>query len=241
LAATINEGKTMDTQVVAEQISEKVHRYKREWEERYSSLLVGRSHWKFTAWAELFIIAGLIVALWNVARTSHSELYVLDRTGTAVNYAGSVKPVSMDDSAWDVVRVEQLKKFISAWRSVTSDTAAQNSDWDTAFAFVGENSPAFAVLAKWYQEHDPLKRAAKGELVTVQFKTFDPPTSGSHTYGLWWTETNVATNGQVISTKTWHARIVYAQKIPSNEFARSVNGLGVLATELSFEPVEEAK
>jgi type IV secretory pathway TrbF-like protein len=239
---TINEEKTMSTEVlIPEQVGAKVRRYKREWEERYSSLLVGRSHWKFTAWAALAIIAGLSVALWNVARTSHVELYVLDRTGSVVNYAGPVKPVSMDDAAWDTVKVEQFKRFISYWRSVTSDTAAQNLAWDSAFTFVGENSPAAMVLNKWYEEHDPLKRAAKGELVTVQYKTFDPPTKDSHTYGLWWTETNVSTSGQAISTKTWHARVVYTQKVPANEFARSVNGMGILATELAFEPVEEAK
>jgi type IV secretory pathway TrbF-like protein len=222
-----------------DKVNEKVAHYRREWEERYSSLLVGRSHWKFTAWAELVIIAGLCAALWNVVRTSHTELYVLDRTGTSVNYAGAVKPVGMDDGAWDAVRVEQLKKFITAWRTVTSDTAAQNANWDTAFAFVGENSPAYSVLAKWYEANDPLKRAAKGELITVQYKTFDPPSNGSHTYGIWWTETKSSTSGQIISTKTWRARIVYVQKVPANEFARSVNGLGILATELSFEPVEE--
>lgn len=143
----------------------------------------------------------------------------------------------MDDATWDLVRVEQLKKFISVWRTVTSDVVAQNADWDMSFAFVGDNSQARAVLSKWYEDNDPVKRAAKGELVTVQFKTFDPPLKGSHTYGLWWMETTTSTSGQVTGTKTWHARIVYAQKIPTSEYARSVNGLGILATELSFEPV----
>jgi hypothetical protein len=54
---------------------------------------------------------------------------------------------------------------------------------------------------------------------------------------MWWTETTTSTSGQVTQTKTWHARIVYVQKILTSEYARSVNGLGILATELSFEPV----
>jgi len=223
-----------------EQISEKARRYKREWEERYSSLLAGRRHWKIVCGALVLINSGLVFGLWNVARMSHTELYVLDRSGSVVNYAGPVKPVNMDDATWDLVRVEQLKKFISAWRTVTSDTVAQNALWDTAFAFVGDNSQARAVLAKWYEDNNPGKRASKGELVTVQYKTFDPPLRGSHTYGLWWTETTTSTGGQVIGAKTWHARIEYAQKIPTDQYARSVNGLGILATELSFEPVETA-
>jgi type IV secretory pathway TrbF-like protein len=218
---------------------EKIRRYKREWEERYSSLLIGRTHWKLAAFAELAIIAGLGFALWNIARKSHTEVVVLEKSGTQINYAGPVQPRDMDDATWDLVRVEQLKKFISAWRTVTSDTQAQNADWDMAFAFVGDNSQARAVLARWYEQHDPLKRAAKGELVTVQFKTFDPPAKGSHTYGIWWTETITNTTGQTSETKTWRARIVYTQKIPSSGYARSVNPLGILAVELAYEPVEE--
>ena len=107
-------------------IDEKVARYRREWEERYSSLIVGRAQWKYTAWAALAICAGQSVALWNTARTPQKDLYVLERSGKQTTYAGPVKPVNMDDSAWDEVRVEALKKFIAAWRTVTSDAAARN-------------------------------------------------------------------------------------------------------------------
>jgi type IV secretory pathway TrbF-like protein len=220
-------------------INEKVGAYKREWEERYSSLIVGRAHWKYTAWAELVIIAGMGAALWNTARTPQKDLYVVERTGNAVNYAGPVRPVNMDDAAWDEVRVDALKKFIAAWRTVTSDAAARNLNWDTAFAFVGRGTSAYAALSKWFEENDPGRRANKGELVTVQYKTHDKPVAGSNTYGIWWTETRYDVNGQMVATKTWRARIVYVQKVPTEEFARSVNGLGILATELTFEPVEE--
>ena len=233
----------MQTEVITEQkikeaVGEKVHRYKREWEERYSSLLVGRKHWKMVAGGQMIVIAGLSVGLWDTARRAHTpDVVVLEKSGSQISYAGPVQPANMDDATWNIVRVEQLKRFLSAWRTVTSDEVAQNADWDMAFAFVGENSQARQVLNEWYKDNDPLKRGAKGELVTVQFKTFDPPINGSHTYGLWWTETTTSNSGQLVSTKTWHARIVYTQKVPKEEYARSVNGLGILATELSFEPV----
>jgi type IV secretory pathway TrbF-like protein len=220
-------------------MGEKVRRYKREWEERYCSLLVGRAHWKIAAFVELAIIAGLSFAVWNIAQKSHTEVVVLEKRGAQIDYAGVVQPQNMDDATWDLVRVEQLKKFILAWRTVTSDEHAQNADWDTAFAFVGDTSQARAVLARWYEEHDPLKRAVKGELVTIQFKTFDPPAKDSHTFGIWWSETTSNTTGQTSETKTWHARIVYIQKIPTSSFARAVNPLGMLAVELAYEPVQE--
>ena len=41
--------------------------------------------------------------------------------------------------------------------------------------------------------------------------------------------------GQVISKKTWRARVTYEMHIPSAEIAREENSLGVLITELSWE------
>ena len=220
-------------------VEQKARAFKREYEERWSSLVIGRDHWKYTAWVLLAIVVGEAFGLYHAALTSHTELYVLEKAGTDVAYAGPVKPVSMDDAAWDDVRIEQLKKFVSAWRTVTTDTAQRNLNWDTAFAFVGEGTPAYAALAKWFDENDPAQRASKGEVVTVQYKTHDRPANGSSTYGIWWTETKYTLNGQVVASKTWRARIVYVQKPLHEEFARSVNGLGLLATELTFEPVEE--
>jgi hypothetical protein len=37
----------------------------------------------------------------------------------------------------------------------------------------------------------------------------------------------------------WHARITYATKIPTNEQARNENPMGILATELTFNEVQQ--
>jgi type IV secretory pathway TrbF-like protein len=216
---------------------EKTIAYRREWEERYSGLLAGRRHWKVFAAGLLLINGGLAAGLWNVARMSHTELYVLDRSGSRVNYAGPVKPTNMDDATWDLVRVEQLKKFISSWRTVTTDVSAQNADWDRTFYFVGENSQAKKVLTDWYQQNDPLKRGAKGESVVVNFLTYDK--EGANTYRIWWTETSASSGSPITQTTSWQARIVYATKIPSDPKARAENSLGILATELAWQSVDE--
>jgi type IV secretory pathway TrbF-like protein len=159
--------------LIKEAASEKARRFKREWEERYSSLLAGRRHWKIIAGAQTIVIAGLCVALWDMGRQAHTpDVVVLEKSGSQIAYAGPVQPQSMDDATWDLVRVEQLKKFISAWRTVTSDVVAQNADWDMSFAFVGDNSQARAALSKWYEENDPVKRGAKGELSPCSSKRF---------------------------------------------------------------------
>jgi type IV secretory pathway TrbF-like protein len=160
---------------------------------------------------------------------------VIDRDKTQVYYAGTVKPVSMDDRTWDEIRVQQLNRFIEAWRTVTSDTQAQNADWDRAYHFLGDNSSARAALDKWYEEHNPVARAAAGELVTVKYKTYDR--EGSNTYGIWWEETTTTANGQATSVKNYRARIVYTMQVPKNENARRDNPLGVLGIELTWEEI----
>ena len=101
---------------------------------------------------------------------------------------------------------------------------------------MGDGSQAKAALNKWYEENDPIRRAANGEIVTVQYKTFD--VEGQHTYGIWWMETTMSQGGQVVSQKTWRARIAYDMHIPTSEAAREENSLGILITELSWEAVQ---
>jgi len=224
---------------IESEVREKQKRYQRNWEERYSSLLAGKRNWQLMAFALVLLCGGLGYGVLHLANTSRTELYMLDRSGSQVNYAGTIKPANMDDATWDIVRVEELKKFITSWRTVTSDAVAQKADWDRAFAFVGDGSQARETLAKWYdtEANDPIARANKGEIVTVQYRTFDR--EGANTYGLWWTETSTSAPGQNTVTKMWHARITYATKIPTNEQARAENPMGILATELTFNEVQQ--
>lgn len=222
---------------VESQVKEKQKLYQRNWEERYSSLLAGRRNWQVMTFFLVLINGGLGYGIWFLAHTSRTEIYMVDRSGSQVNYAGTIKPANMDDATWDIVRVEELRKFITSWRTVTSDAVAQKADWDRAFAFVGDGSQAREEIAKWYEANDPIVRANKGEIVTVQYRTFDR--EGANTYGLWWTETSTSLNGQNVTSKMWHARITYATKIPTNEQARNENPMGILATELTFNEVAQ--
>lgn len=221
---------------IAESVGAKTKAYRREWHERYAGLLTGRRHWKMATAASLLINAGMAFGYWDMARNSHDKLYVVERAGKDVSYVGAVQPVDMDTATWNAVRLEALKKFITAWRTVTNDSSAQKNDWDRAFAFLGDGSQARSTVSKWYEDNDPIKRAEKGELVTVEYRTSD--VEGNNTFGVWWTETTTNQGGQISQTKQYRARIVYAQKLPSNQAVRRENPLGILATELSVEVVQ---
>ncbi|MBV8437266.1 MAG: type IV secretion system protein [Silvibacterium sp.] len=215
----------------------RTRRAKREFEEIWSNLVAGKRNWMYMAFLEGLVLAGMAWGMWRLGSMRKEVLYVLERgKQNEVAYFGPVKPVDMDAATWDLVKVESLKKFVSYWRTVTADRSAAANNWDRAFMYVGDGSQAKKALAKWYEQNDPIKRGANGEIVSVEYKTFD--VEGQHTYGIWWQETATSLSGQVTSQKTWRARITYAVHIPTSEKAREENSLGILATELSWEPVE---
>ena len=211
-------------------------RAKRQFEEVWSRPLAEKQNWQRIAFGQTAVILCLSYWLGHNGSLPKERLYVVERDkGGRVAYAGPVKPVDMDARTWDLVKVQALKRFLEAWRTVTTDRTAQQADWDRAFTFVGDGSQAKAALNTWFETNDPVKRAQSGELVSVRYKTFD--VEGANTFGLWWEETTSIAGGQMVSTKEWRARIVYAMHIPSSEWAREENSLGVLITEISWEEV----
>jgi len=226
------------TEILPEElIDSRTRRAKRQWEEAWSNPIAAKQNWQRFALLELLVLFCAVFWIGYLGRLPKQVLYVLerDKDHNAI-YAGPVKPVDMEAQTWDLVKVQSLKKFVECWRTVTGDHTAQALDWDKAFAYVGDGSQAKATLAKWYEANDPIKRADNGEVVTVQYKTFD--VEGQHTYSIWWQETTMSQAGQVTAQKAWRARIVYDMHIPTSEVAREENSLGILITEFSWEAVQ---
>ena len=220
-----------------DRLDARTRRAKRQWEEVWSNPIAAKQNWQRLAFLEAVTILCAVFWIAQLGGQPKQVLYVVerDKAGT-VNYAGPVKPVDMDARTWDVVKVQTLKKFLDLWRTVTTDRSAQANDWDRAFLFVGDGSQAKAVLSQWFEGNNPFKRADKGELVSVRFKTFD--VEGTRTYGVWWEETTTSLTGLVVSVKTWRARVTYDLHLPTSEVARQENALGVLITELTWEQVQ---
>src|SRR5450631_2169711 len=219
-------------------LDEGTRKAKRHFEEIWSNAIVAKQRWQAISF---LLAAALLCSIWGLIHLggmTKSVLYVVERDKAGnVNYAGPVKPVDMDARTWDLVKVEALKKFLTSWRTVTTDRKAVNDNWDRAFLFVGEGSQAKTLLNAWFEENNPLRRSEKGELVSIRFKTYD--VEGAHTYGLWWEESASTLAGQIVSRKTWHARVTYAMRIPSSERAREENSLGLLITELAANEVQQ--
>jgi hypothetical protein len=92
------------------------------------------------------------------------------------------------------------------------------------FCLSGRAARRRRLSAPGSKQNDTFRRADRGELVSVHFKTFD--VEGSRTFGLWWDEVTPSLAGQVTAQKSYRARVVYEMHIPSAQKAREENPLG---------------
>jgi type IV secretory pathway TrbF-like protein len=216
---------------------DKFAKAKRAFDEVWSPLITARENWQRIAMFESVALIVAVAGMIYLGRLPKQVAYVIERNGQHVSYAGPAKPADMDASTWNLFKVQALKRFVESWRTVTMDSSAQAADWDRAFMYVGEGSQAKTALIAWYEQNDPVKRAGKGDTVTVTFKTFD--FEGANTVGLWWDESTFGSGGQVASRKEWRARAVFVTHTPNTAAERAENPLGVLCTELSWQEVNE--
>lgn len=199
--------------------------------------MAAKQNWQRLAFLEALALIAAVCWLGYLGTLPKQIPYVLerDRAGNVASVQPS-KPGTMDDRTWNLVKIQALKKFLDSWRTVTNDRTAQANDWDRAFLYIADGSAAKTALAQWFEHNNPMQRADKGQLVSVQFKTFD--VEGAHTFGLWWDETTTTLQGQAVTKQSWRARVAYELHIPQSEMARAENPLGLLITELSWEPVQ---
>jgi type IV secretory pathway TrbF-like protein len=223
--------------MIVDTAEDKFAKVKRAFDEVWSPLITAKENWQRIAMVQSLALVAAFAGMIYLGRLPKQVAYVIERNGPHVSYAGPAKPADMDASTWNLFKIQSLKRFIESWRTVTMDGNAQAGDWDRAFMYVGEGSQAKSALVAWYEQNDPVKRAGKGDTVTVTFKTFD--VEGTNTVGLWWDESTFGAGGQVVSRKEWRARAVFVTRTPNTEAERAENPLGVLCTELSWQEVNE--
>ncbi len=210
---------------------------KRAFAEVWSEPIAAKKNWQRIAFAEAFALALAIGGLVYEGTLPRTINYLAPSTNARLSGGSVTKPVDMDDATWDQTKIQSFTRFLESWRTVTTDRTAQANDWDRTFMFLADGSQANSTIANWFAANNPFKRAEKGELVSIRYKTSDT-SEGKRTIRLWWEETTTSLSGQVISVKTWQARLVYDMHLSENEAVRQQNPLGISGTELSFQPVQ---
>ena len=219
-------------------LDERSARAKRRWDEVWSNPISAKKNWQRIAFMEGLALIVSVGGLIYLGTLPKQIAYVIERQGNRVAYAGPLRPTNMDDATWNEVKLQQLRRWLEAWRTVTSDRTAQAADANRAFLFIGSSSPAEATLRRWYQANDPIQRLDKGEVVSVRYKSYEA--EGQNTFLIWWDEAITSLNGsQAPITRSYQARVVFRLQPPTDPAVRAENPLGLLITELSFEEVQQ--
>lgn len=200
---------------------------KQAWNECFGDQIEAKKNWQRIAFASMGVTALAVGGMIHLGGLPKSDVWLVEKDQNRhIVYAGRPHEQSLTAEVWDQIYVDSLQTLVWNWRLVTSDKAAQDDAWDRVFStYIGAGSQADAYLRNWYAENDPNRRAAKGELVRVEFETTDRV--GDTSYGLWWKETTTSLSGEVKSVKHWHCVFTLVKK----------GGIRFLVTELRPEEV----
>ena len=145
---------------------------RREWDERYGSLITRARNWRVAAFLALGIAVietGGMVAL---AMRSKVVPFVVavDNLGRVVA-SGTADQVSATD---DRLKRAALVQWVGDWRTVTSDGVAQRKSIDRVYSMIGRGTPAQVQVSEYYRNDPPYKRA-QTQMVSVDVKAVRRP------------------------------------------------------------------
>ena len=205
---------------------------RREWDERYGSLITRARNWRVAAFLALGIAVietGGMVAL---AMRSKVVPFVVavDNLGRVVA-SGTADQVSATD---DRLKRAALVQWVGDWRTVTSDGVAQRKSIDRVYSMIGRGTPAQVQVSEYYRNDPPYKRA-QTQMVSVDVKAVYA--SSDKSWEVEWVETARGLTGDVQSEQRWKGSFTVAVNPPSDEGLARVNPLGLYLTNLSWSKV----
>ncbi|MGH7812401.1 MAG: VirB8/TrbF family protein [Candidatus Binataceae bacterium] len=208
---------------------------RREWDERYADLVLGKRNWQIAAGGLLLlalILAGGIAWLANRSRYIPYVVEV-DKLGYALTVPQALSPKAKPDETARMKRYE-VAAFIRNARSVSSDPQVEHGMLNSLLAHTRGAADRF--LDEYYHSadfaHNPFKTAEKGT-VSVQIDSILllSPTS----YQVRWSETRRDLNGAADGGLTHWEAVLQTEIIPPNSQDSIVsNPLGFYVTHLTW-------
>lgn len=205
---------------------------RKEWDERYGSLIKRAQHWRGAAVLALLVALAEAVVILGVATRPKTVPYVVavDSLGRVVA-SGAVERRS---EVSERMKASALGRWIQDLRGVTSDGLAQRRAIDRVYAMIGSGTAAQTLVTEFYRANQPFDRANK-ETVQVDVNTILPTTE--HTYEIDWTETARDPSGGVVSAARWKAILTIAINPPTDENVLQVNPFGVYVMNVNWSKV----
>jgi type IV secretion system protein VirB5 len=208
---------------------------RREWDERYADLVLGKRNWQIAAGgllAATLILAGGIV--WQATRSRYIPYIVeVDKLGYALTVPQPLTASVTPDAEARIERYE-IATFILNARSVSSDPAVEQQQLNSLLAHARGAADHF--LDAYYHANgftrNPFKIAEK-QTVTVQIDSILQISKQS--YQVRWSETARDLNGINLGVPTrWEAQL-QTEIIPPNSADTIINNpLGLFVTQISW-------
>lgn len=208
---------------------------RREWDERYADLVLGKRNWQIATGG--LLVVSLILAsgiVWLATRSRYIPYVVeVDKLGYALTVPQPLTPVSIPDVTARMERYE-VAAFIRDARSVSTDQQVEQQMLSALLAHAHGAADRF--LDEYYHSdnfvHNPFKIAQK-QTVSVQIDSI--LSLSSRSYQVRWTETSHDLNGVAAGAPTHWEAVLQTQIVPPNSDDTIVsNPLGFYVTQISW-------
>ncbi len=202
---------------------------KQEWYDAVGPLVAAAAQWRLVAMAALILACLSITG--NVIQASKEKVvpYVVavDKLGAAL----AVKRAEVASTTPTTVIQAELANLITNWRTVTADLDLQARMVDRLSGFA--RGSAKGVLTQWFEKNNPVARAQKGQLVSVNIKSVPLPVS-QNSWRIEWQEVVRNHVGLALDVTQYEATMTVSLKPPKTDAEILKNPGGVYITELSF-------
>ena len=202
---------------------------RREWDERYGSLITRARNWRLLA--VLCAATALVQTVGMIILSMRSKVvpYVVavDSLGRQVA-AGAVEETSAAD---DRLKRAALFEWMGDLRMITADGIAQRKAIDRVYARIANGSQAMTVVNEFYRG-DPPQNRAQTETVSVDVQSI--LATSDTTYQVEWIETVRDLNGKVKSEDHWKGAFTILINPPTDERLIRTNPIGIYVTNASW-------
>jgi type IV secretion system protein TrbF len=202
---------------------------RREWNERYGDYIKQAHHWRTVAIICSLVSFVSVAGIVYIGSQGKMVPYVVE-----VDKLGQVAAVGRADRAHDVdspVIKSYLARFVTDWRTVSTDRHAEQVFVDRAYAMLPAGSIAQQKLNEYFKSHNPF---ALGGTLSVSVKVTNILPISNTTWQVEWEEVTRDNRGTVQSDTRMKVSILIALKPPTEERLILVNPLGVYVRDLNW-------
>lgn len=205
---------------------------RKEWDERYGSLISRAHNWRRAAFVALMIALLETGGLIALAMKTKVVPYVvaIDSLGRMV----ASGPADQTTAADDKLKRAALFHWVSDLRMVTIDGVAQRKAIDRVYTMIASGSPAQVEVGDFYRLAPPHERA---QTRTVDVEVKAAFATSEKTYQVEWSEAVRGLSGQVEGEERWKGSFTIAVNPPADERLIRLNPLGIYVTNVSWSRV----